>query len=165
MSMKDSGKNTDGINTLDLMSMSVPVRRITRIMLRKTRMPYTEICAKLDELPKEKKLSKEAIDKALEELVELGWMDRLEENGEVIYQVRIKKKEGSEVTRSSERSEKAVRSATTMKDLWDAVEKGDKASGGGLKAKREMSDIHQKVTKPEKKSRSLFGFLRKKKKN
>lgn len=181
----DPGKEEPkrGVSTLDMMSMSVPVRRITRLLLRQSRMSYQEICEKLAELPEDKRLSDEEIDQALAELVDLDWLERIEDRDIVVYQVQLKKKAGSDVTRSDSSGVRHASVSGTMDQLWSAVEEGAAEAEGGLKAKKEMSAIHQLreeahsedqpdisdmptqklgYKKEEKKKGGLLGLLRKK---
>ena len=99
-----------------------------------------------------------------------------------LYQVQLKKKEGSDVTRSSESGVRHASVDGTMDQLWEAVEEGAEAAEGGLRAKKEMSAIHrlredaqvegssdisdmptQKLDyKKKKKKGGLFSWLRKK---
>ena len=156
----DNQNQPDGVNTLDLMSMSVPVRRIVRLMLRHRSLAYSEICAKLDELPEEKRISRADIDQALQDLCDLNWLERIDTGDVVSYGIHIKPKEGSETSRAGDRDSSKRRSSHTMQDLWDAVDDGDAASEGGLRAKREMDSLHQEADKKTKgKKRGLFGLF------
>lgn len=163
--MNDDNQNqSDGVSTLDLMSMSVPIRRIVRLMLRHRALTYGEIIAKLDELPEGKRLTPEEVEPALHDLCDLHWLERTDDGETVSYSVLIKPKEGSETSRAGDRDSSGRQPSHTMQDLWDAVDDGDKAAEGGLKAKREMDSLHDKSDRPDgldKKTKKggLFGLF------
>jgi hypothetical protein len=161
-------KPTHGMTTLDMMSMPSHVRRITRIFLRNPRMAYEELCEAVDALPPEKRPTREELDDALETLVLMNWLARTEESGQVTYQVEIRKKEGSEVTRAAAPGERRSSSKSDMiTGLWNAVEAGAEEAQDGAAAHRDMRSLHRQerdedTGPPPKKRKGLFGWLRRK---
>lgn len=83
------------MSTLDLLGGSVAVNRVVKLMLRKNRMTFQELCAEIDQLPPEKQMSRDELKTALDELVGKEWLTRNEEGGEEIYQVLLRPKASS----------------------------------------------------------------------
>jgi len=157
-------KATGGMSTLDMMSMPSHVRQVIRILLRRPRVSYGELCQAVDELPAEKRLTREELDDAIRTLLAMNWMSQTEESGQVIYGVAVKKKEGSEVTRAGATEERRASSRPdAITGLWDAVETGAREAEDGAKAQREMRSLHDEAPPPpKKKKRRLFDWLRRK---
>ncbi len=159
-------KSTHGMSTLDMMSMPSHVRHVIRILLRTPRMAYKELCEAIDQIPPEKRPTRAELDDALETLIEMAWLARTEEKGQVIYQVAMRKKEGSEVTRAAAASERRSSSKPDMiTGLWDAVEAGAEKAQDGAAAQREMGSLHRQEREtapkpPKKKRKGLFGWLK-----
>jgi hypothetical protein len=172
------GNNPDhddaqGMNTLDLMSASLAIRCITRVMLRSRQaMSHTQIVDGVEAMTASQPIAREEIDRALADLVEKGWLECTEAGGELIYEVKIQKKEGSDVSRAQARDAGSGLPSGVISDLWDAVEAGSEAAQGGTRAQREMSDMHRQSSggqpppdseEEENESRQgLFGFLKRK---
>ncbi|MGF1504919.1 MAG: hypothetical protein ACFB51_07285 [Anaerolineae bacterium] len=141
--MSDS---STGISTIDMMGMPGPMRRIIRIMLRKTELTYAEIKEACAQLPESKRPTVPEIDEALEALVEMEWLFRIEGDDEesVVYSVKMSKKEGSDLSRSGTRGKR--HSSAVMKNLWEAVDEGAQAAGDGEQAQSEMSTYQKEKT-------------------
>ncbi|MCB9451557.1 MAG: hypothetical protein H6672_08960 [Anaerolineaceae bacterium] len=86
----------DGFSTLDLATLPLPTRILLRLMLRKPRMSYDELCQAIAELPEAQRVSLEDLDSALESLCEKSWLVRSEEADSVIYAVNVRKKTGTQ---------------------------------------------------------------------
>lgn len=156
-------KLAHGMSTLDMMSMSPHVRRVVRFLLRKPRMTHEEMCEAVDQLPPEKRPSREELDEAIATLISMNWLNKIEEKGQIVYQVEMRKKEGSEVTRAATSSRRTSSKPDMITGLWDAVEAGEAQDGAA--AQREMSSFHRSErdadAKPKEK-RGLFRWLRRK---
>lgn len=118
MSDSSGQEQQGGMSTLDLMGTSPAVRRVIRLMLRQSTMSYTALFEANEALPEEKRLSRVELDEAIDTLCEMDWLIREEIGEETAYSVKLKRKEGSEVTRAST----GVKTGSTIQKLWDAVE-------------------------------------------
>lgn len=132
---------SQGMNTLDMMSMSPAVRRLSRIMLKYPSLTYEQICEKCEELPEEKRPTLEEINEAVNSLIDMKWLHKIEEDGEIIYTVKLKKKEGSAVSRTSSQQRRSSTGAVTMDGLWGKFDEGVEAAGEGEQAQKEMTDF------------------------
>lgn len=120
-----SGKSaTDGMSTLDLMGASGTERRIIRIMLRKPKISHSELMKQLNELPEEKRPSAEAVQEALTDLCDKGWLVKDEGDEATIYKVNLSDKVGSDQSRAKPRPKPKTESrpGPGMKDLWDSID-------------------------------------------
>jgi hypothetical protein len=131
--------SSTGISTIDMMGMPGPIRRIIRIMLRKSTLSYDGILEQVNKLPEEKRPSEKEVKEALDALVSMEWLHSYEEDGETIYSVKMAKKVGSEESRSGTRQQ--PNQSSTMGDLWGALDEGAEAAGGGTQAQKEMSKM------------------------
>lgn len=84
-----------GLSSLDLMDSSPSVNRIVRIMLKKPQRSYEELLDAVSQLPEEKRLNPRMLDEALQTLVDMNWLDRIEDGGQVMYRVVLKPKASS----------------------------------------------------------------------
>jgi len=139
----------DGLSTIDLMSMSSGIRRITRIMLRKRRISHDEMVTEIAQLPEEKRLSEEELNSTIQEMLDLGWMFKEETEEGVFYDVQMKKKEGSGVTHAvkpdnTEVDEGDVKGSTITK-LWDAIDTDDSAENLAKDRKKKMDALQDDI--------------------
>ena len=81
----------EGISVLDLVDLPEPLRKIMRLMLRKTKLKYTysEIAAEM------KNFDKQELDQTLTALVKQGWLIRFGEDESATYKVNLSHKRGS----------------------------------------------------------------------
>lgn len=161
----DPQEKAGGMSTLDLVNMPPSIRRVTRIMLSKPRMTYQELCEAVEGLPEGKRLTRKELDEALETLLSMDWLTRTQEEGVVVYQIEVRRKAGSDVTRAGSRAGQRTRSST-ISGLWDAVESEEDVTEKGAQADREMRTLHhpsppETSRPPRRKRRGLFGLGRK----
>lgn len=138
----------DGMSTIELMSQPPAVRRVVRIMLRNTTQSYESIASNINELPEDKRPTPEELQEGLDRLVEMGWLIPREEDGSIIYSVKVKSKEGSEV-RLGGKQDRAGKSQ--MDHLWGAIDTSSEAPGPEReKAMHQFqTGVVQKVTLPQ----------------
>ena len=81
----------EGISVLDLVDLPEPLRKIMRLMFRKTKLKYTysEIATEM------KSFSKQELDQTLVALVKQGWLIRFGEDESATYKVNLSRKRGS----------------------------------------------------------------------
>jgi len=81
----------DGISVLDLVDLPGPLRKIMRLMFRKTKLKYTysEIAAEVENFDKQE------LDQTLDALVKQGWLFRFGEDENATYKVNLSRKRGS----------------------------------------------------------------------
>ena len=84
-----------GITALDLIDLSPPLRDIMRLMLRRLKMTYAELCEAVDAMPEKKRISHLALDSTLNTLTRQFWLIRMGEGKEAIYKVNLRRKSGS----------------------------------------------------------------------
>jgi hypothetical protein len=84
-----------GITALDLADLPPALRKIMRLMLRRLKMSYPQLCETMDALPEADRLSRDDLDKALEDLTRQSWLIRLGEGEKAIYKVNLRPKSGS----------------------------------------------------------------------
>jgi len=83
------------MSTLDLLGGSVAVNRVVKLMLHQSRMTYQELCDAVDKLPPEKRMSRDELNSALDELVGKDWITRSQEGGQTVYKVALSAKPSS----------------------------------------------------------------------
>jgi heat shock protein HspQ len=138
-----SDSDNKGMSTLDMMSMSPAIRRLSRIMLRHSKLSYEGILEKVNEIEESKRPSLDEVKEAVASLVEMKWLHLIEEEGQTFYSVKVARKEGSDVSRVSSGQQKEADQKALMNELWDAVDSGAQAADDGLTAQREMSDFQK----------------------
>ena len=81
----------EGISVLDLLDLPEPLRKIMRMMLRKTKLSYTysEIASEM------KDFDKQGLNQTLTALVKQGWLFRFGEDESASYKVNLSRKRGS----------------------------------------------------------------------
>lgn len=81
----------EGISVLDLVDLPEPLRKIMRLMFRKTKLKYTysEVATEMESL------SKQELDQTLVALVKQGWLIRFGEDESATYKVNLSRKRGS----------------------------------------------------------------------
>ncbi len=109
-----------GLSTIDMMSMSPPVRHIARIMLKARRLSYDDLAKEMKKLPSSRHLSKKELDATLEEMVKDGWITKDKTKEGIFYDVQVARKEGTD-TKKAPRNVRTS-STNTVKNLWDALE-------------------------------------------
>lgn len=76
------------MNTFDLLGdMPSEQRTIMRLFLRNIEMSLGELQKAIEALPEEKHMNQETIEQTLENLIQKNWVERIEENGEIVYSV------------------------------------------------------------------------------
>lgn len=84
-----------GITALDLVDLSPSLRSIMRLMLRRLKMTYPEVCAAVDKMPENQRMSHDEIKMALNTLTKQFWLIRLGEGDTATYKVNLRAKSGS----------------------------------------------------------------------
>jgi hypothetical protein len=84
-----------GITALDLVELSPTLRTIMRLMLRRLKMTYPELCEAVDKMPEKQRMSHEELEKALNLLTQQFWLIRLGEGDKALYKVNLRRKAGS----------------------------------------------------------------------
>lgn len=95
--LKDILEKPEGepLNTLDMMSLPPPVRRVFNLMLRKVKIPYPDLCKIVAEFPENKRLSRDELDEVLDALCQIGWLEQ-EKCAEVTaYKISLNPNPGS----------------------------------------------------------------------
>ncbi len=78
-----------GISTFDLLGdLPGGQRTLMRLFLRRVQMTAPELDAALAGLPEEKRLTREEFRLALAALLDQGWINKQERDGQVIYTVQ-----------------------------------------------------------------------------
>jgi hypothetical protein len=124
--------DSSGMSSLDLLGASRGARFIVRLMLREKKATYSEMSEQLDLTPKE-------LDEGIDEMISRGWLYVQEVDGENVYSLEIKKKEGSEVTRKG----KGSAASAKITELWDKVDDGTTGTEEGQDAQRKMTSFHK----------------------
>jgi predicted transcriptional regulator len=76
------------MNTFDLLGdMPSEQRTIMRLFLRNIEMSLGELQKAIEALPEEKRMDQETIERTLENLIQKKWVERIEDNGEIVYSV------------------------------------------------------------------------------
>lgn len=83
------------MSTLDLLGGTASTNRVVKFMLHKNRMTYQELRDAVDQLPPEKRMSREDLDAALADLVKRDWLSKAEEDGQAVYHVVLRSKQSS----------------------------------------------------------------------
>jgi len=73
-----------GVSTFDLLGdMPSPQRTLVRLFLRHIKLSLTELESKVGDLPEDRRLTREQIQDTLKTLIELGWVKRMDDGGDV----------------------------------------------------------------------------------
>jgi hypothetical protein len=59
-----------------------------KLFLRRIRLTPAELDTAVEELPEEKRISREELNEAMNALLELGWLKKVENDGQVLYTVQ-----------------------------------------------------------------------------
>ncbi|NDJ53804.1 MAG: hypothetical protein GYB68_12055 [Chloroflexi bacterium] len=114
-----------GFSTLDMMALPAPMRRVTRIMMRKREVTREELDQAIqDMLPEEKRPTPEELEEALVNLVDINWLEKVETDEGITFRVRMGRKTGSDISRSGPQRD---RQHSTMEALWDTVDSSDRS--------------------------------------
>ncbi len=97
-----------GISTLDLMDLPSSVRWVVRAMMRKREMTYQEFCEALDEVSKDKRISRAELDETLDALCEIGWLDQEGQDQARIYRPSFGPKAGTSPSKKAESYRRTV---------------------------------------------------------
>lgn len=92
----ENKEDEGGISALDLASLSPPLRKIMRLMLREVEMSYPALCEAAAELPGG--MSQEELDQALDELHKQSWLIKMGQGSVINYKVNLRRKRGSQLT-------------------------------------------------------------------
>ncbi len=84
-----------GITALDLVDLPPSLRDIMRLMLRRLKITYPELCKAMDAMPEKQRLSRPKLDSALNTLTRQFWLVRLGEGEQATYKVNLRRKSGS----------------------------------------------------------------------
>lgn len=115
----------EGLSVLDLAALPSVQLRVMRILLRGIEMTYDALCAAVDGLPQTERLSRSDLDAALRVLVEQQWLIRTEPTVPYKYKANLHRK--SNRTISEFAPPHSRRQGSTLRNVWDSLEKGDKA--------------------------------------
>ena len=91
----DDKREEGGITALDLVDLSPSLRSVMRLMLRRLKMTYPEVCDAVDKMPEKQRMSHEEIERALNTLTKQFWLIRLGEGKTATYKVNLRAKAGS----------------------------------------------------------------------
>jgi hypothetical protein len=92
----ETSRQERGITMLDLAELSPALRKIMRVMLRELKMNYPGLCATMDSLPVDQRLSQADLDDALDSLTRQFWLTRIGNNDEsAIYKINLRRRSGS----------------------------------------------------------------------
>lgn len=115
-----------GLSTIDMMSMSVSVRRISRIMIKSRRVKYDDLLAEIAKLPTDKRLSEEELKETLEEMVRDEWITKDVTPDGIFYDVQMAKKEGTKSKKAPREIRR--RSSSAIKNVWDTLDETSDSS-------------------------------------
>lgn len=88
-------RDEGGITALDLVDLSPSLRSVMRLMLRRLKMTYPEVCAAVDKMPERQRMSHDEVKRALNILTKQFWLIRLGEGDAATYKVNLRAKAGS----------------------------------------------------------------------
>ena len=95
---KIEDKSQDGgITALDLVDLPPPLRNIMRLMLRRLKMTYPDLCEAVDAMPEKQRMSRKELDNALNTLTTQFWLIRMGEGEKATYKVNLRQKAGSKL--------------------------------------------------------------------
>lgn len=88
-------RDEGGITALDLVDLSPSLRNIMRLMLRRLKMSYPEVCVAVDKMPEKQRMSHDEIERSLNTLTKQFWLIRMGEGDAATYKVNLRAKAGS----------------------------------------------------------------------
>ena len=103
------GNRESGISTLDIVKLPPNQRKIMRVLLRKARMTYSDLCKVVESMPEAERMNQDDLDETLEALSDQGWLIRGSDE-HTTYRVNIRRKAGSGL----------------QKNIWDALDSNAK---------------------------------------
>jgi hypothetical protein len=115
----------EGLSVLDLAALPSAQLRVMRVLLRGVELSYEALCAAIDNLPQTERLSRSELDAALRVLLEQQWLVRTESNTPYKYKANLHRK--SNRTISEFAPPRSRRQGSTLRNVWDSLEKSDKA--------------------------------------
>jgi predicted transcriptional regulator len=96
----DEVRKEGGISVLDLASLPPALRKLMRLMLRQTKMHYSQLLAAIDQFPEGEALTRPSLDEALSRLTDQGWLIRIGDGEHAIYKVNLRRRAGSKLSTS-----------------------------------------------------------------
>ena len=96
----DDKRKEGGMTVLDLADLPPALRKIMRLMLRQIHMSYPQLCAAMDAMPVDERLTRAELDTVLKELSEQAWLIQIGEGERAIYKVNLRRKAGSQLGES-----------------------------------------------------------------
>ena len=94
----DDKRKEGGISVLDLADLPPALRRIMRLMLRQTKMNYTQLREAIDQLPEEERLTRANLDEAVKMLSDQAWLIQIGEGERAVYKVNLRRRAGSNLS-------------------------------------------------------------------
>lgn len=87
-----------GISVLDLAELPPALRKIMRLILRQTKMNYTQLREAIEQLPESERLTRANLDEALKKLSDLAWLIQIGEGERAVYKVNLRPRAGSNLS-------------------------------------------------------------------
>ena len=94
----DDMRKEGGISVLDLADLPPALRRIMRLMLRQTKMNYTQLREAIEHLPEGGQLTRANLDEALKKLSDQAWLIQIGEGERAVYKVNLRRRAGSNLS-------------------------------------------------------------------
>lgn len=94
----DDKRKEGGISVLDLADLPPALRKIMRLMLRQTKMSYTQLREAIEQLPEGERLTPTNLKQALNKLSEQAWLIQIGEGERAVYKVNLRRRAGSNLS-------------------------------------------------------------------
>jgi predicted transcriptional regulator len=94
----DDKRKEGGISVLDLADLPPALRKIMRLMLRQTKMSYTQLREAIEQLPEGERLTHANLKQALNKLSEQAWLIQIGEGERAVYKVNLRRRAGSNLS-------------------------------------------------------------------
>lgn len=108
-------KKLEGVSALDLIELPLVLRRVMRLLLREIKMSYPRLCEVVDALPEGQGVSREDLQRALDELTEQYWLVRIGQGEKAIYRVNLRAKRKSKL-------DETIWSTLEARGVWSALD-------------------------------------------
>ena len=108
-------KKLEGVSALDMIELPLLLRRVMRLLLREIKMSYPRLCEVVDALPEGQSVSREDLQRALDELTEQYWLVRIGQGEKAIYRVNLRAKRKSKL-------DETIWSTLEARGVWSALD-------------------------------------------
>ncbi len=118
---------SEGLSILDMAGLPPLQLRVMRLVLRGVELSYSGLCEAVDKLPEAERLGRAQLDETLGDLIKQQWVTL--QSGR--YKANLHRKSNRTVSDFAVPRQK--RQGSTLRSIWDNLERGGGAGAGAKK--------------------------------